>query len=152
MTRKKLPKNDFCMKNSCIECWWNWRQESISSAFYMFIFCTKFWCQKLQSQMSLELSCSICFHTKNACVKCWWNWHQKTFWHSPICKRIPPFLTLETAGFERELGPRPIKVGEESIKNVSSGKWKMETILKARLAKGCSASGSNMHYIKLTTF
>jgi len=47
---------------------------------------------------------------------------QKTFWHSPICKRIPPFLTLETVGFERELGPRPIKVGEESIKNVSSGK------------------------------
>ncbi len=30
-----------CTKNMLVECWWNWRQESISSSFYSRIFHTK---------------------------------------------------------------------------------------------------------------
>ncbi len=53
------------------------------SAFFANIFASK----KLQSQMLLEKSCSICFCTKNAGVKCWWNWllnYHKDFCCSPF--------------------------------------------------------------------
>ncbi len=58
------------------------KQESISSTFFVPIFCTKFWHQKLQSWNVTRESCAICFHTKKVQVKCWWSWHQVYVNHS----------------------------------------------------------------------
>jgi len=52
---------------------------SISSMFYACIFCTKFWCKKLQSWNLTWGSFAICFCTKKVRIKRWWNWHLQ-FW------------------------------------------------------------------------
>ncbi len=59
-----------------VKCYWNWLQVSISSTFYAHILSPYFGTKKLQSQIKVEKSCSICFLTKNTWTKCWWNWLQ----------------------------------------------------------------------------
>ncbi len=53
----------------------NYRQQqvSISSTFYVRLFCTNVF-----SLLRFWLWTNFC--TKNALVKCWWNWQQKTEW------------------------------------------------------------------------
>jgi len=46
---------------------------SISSTFYVRIFCTKFWCHKLENCVLGLKFWPQKFCTKNACVYCWWN-------------------------------------------------------------------------------
>ncbi len=63
-------------------------QELISSTFYVRVFRTKFWRQKLQSWKVTRESCAITFCTKKARIKCWWNWHQTYFCSLAKFKRI----------------------------------------------------------------
>jgi len=71
----KKPRKTICTKMLLVKCWSNWHLPAISSTFYACVFCTKFWCQKLQSWNVTRKSCAILFRTKKPCVKCWSNWH-----------------------------------------------------------------------------
>jgi len=68
---KRIP-----VQKMLIKCWWYWLLPSISSTFYVCIFCMKFCAPKitkLKWTVTRE-SCGICFCTKKVLIKCWWNW------------------------------------------------------------------------------
>ncbi len=51
----------------------HWLQVSISSTFYLWIFCMNV-CSKPNSKQEKLLKRLL--YIKNVLVKCWWNWHQ----------------------------------------------------------------------------
>jgi len=57
-----------------LKCLWNWHQVSISSTFYVSIFCTKVLCKYFSITVQLCDFFGARILAQKLLLKCWWNW------------------------------------------------------------------------------